>query len=411
MGPGDAKAARKCAAHGTMAAALDSGSAMSRANDPDQDAHAEAHDQRAIFDERRERCPVAHDEALGWSLYRHHDVLRVLADHETFSNTVSRHLSVPNGMDPPEHTAYRRLIEPYFSASRMAAFEPSCRGIAARRVGAAVDAGSVELMQDVAGAFAAEAQCAFLGWPMTMHEPLRSWTQRNQEATRAGDRERLSGLAREFETRVEALLAERRGAGAGPGADVTTRLLHEQVQGRPLRADEIVSILRNWTVGEVGTISASVGILAHHLAEHPGLQQQLRAEPERLPAAIDEILRLDGPLVANRRRPTRPVEIGGQRIDAGERLSIVWIAANRDPAVFDHPGEFRWDRDPADNLLYGAGIHVCPGAPLARLELRVMLEELLRASARIEPDRARRPLRATWPGAGFERLPLRLTGH
>ena len=88
-------------------------------------------DQRAAYDAMRRRCPVAYSEFLGWSLFRHEDVLRVLLDHETFSNAVSRHLSVPNGMDPPEHTAYRRLIEPFFSAERVAAFEPVCREIAA----------------------------------------------------------------------------------------------------------------------------------------------------------------------------------------------------------------------------------------------------------------------------------------
>ena len=88
-------------------------------------------DQRAAYDAMRRRCPVAYSEFLGWSLFRHEDVLRVLLDHETFSNAVSRHLSVPNGMDPPEHTAYRRLIEPFFSAEPVAAFEPVCREIAA----------------------------------------------------------------------------------------------------------------------------------------------------------------------------------------------------------------------------------------------------------------------------------------
>lgn len=369
-----------------------------------------SHDYRLTLDELRERCPVARNDRLGGtSLLRHADVVRVLHDHETFSNAVSQHLSVPNGMDPPEHTAYRRIIEPYFSPARMAAFEPDCRGIASRLVESAVQAGMVECMQEFAGPFAAQVQCAFLGWPETLQEPLQDWTRRNQQATRDGDRERLTELAQEFVQRVTALLAERREAGAGPETDITAALMHEQVGDWPLYDEEIVSILRNWTVGEVGTIAASVGILAHHLAADPALQQRLRNHPDLLPAAIDEILRLDGPLVANRRRATCPVEIGGRHIEEGERLMLVWIAANRDPAVFEQPDEIRLDRDPADNLLYGAGIHVCPGAPLARLELRVLLEELLRATSRIEPQPETEPVRAHWPAAGFEKLPLHLT--
>ena len=79
-------------------------------------------DQIAAYDDMRHRCPVAHSEYLHWSLFRHADVVRALNDHETFSNVVSSHLSVPNGMDPPQHTGYRRLIEPYFNPQRMAAF-------------------------------------------------------------------------------------------------------------------------------------------------------------------------------------------------------------------------------------------------------------------------------------------------
>ena len=175
-----------------------------------------------------------------------------------------------------------------------------------------------------------------------------------------------------------------------------------------MRDEEIVSILRNWTVGEVGTISASVGILVHYISEHADLQQRLSAQPSLLPAAIEEILRIHGPLVANRRITTRPVEIGGRKIGAGERISLIWISANRDGRVFEDPEAFRLDRDPAANLLYGAGIHVCPGAPLARMEMRVAIEELLAHTTRIEPIPDRPPTSAVYPASGFATLPLRI---
>lgn len=366
-------------------------------------------DQRLRYDELRECCPVARDDQGGWSLYRHADIQRVLHDPETFSNTVSRHLSVPNGMDPPEHTEYRRIVEPYFSAARMTAFEPHCRSIASDLAAGTVAAGTVDFMQAFAGPFAGRVQCAFLGWPEPLHEFLRDWTQRNQEATRRVHRDTLKALAREFEDCVRALLDERRAAAAGPDSDLTAALMHERVHDRFLNDDEIVSILRNWTVGEVGTIAAAVGILAHYLAVDPALQQRLRADAGLIPAAADEILRVDGPLVANRRRAICPVEVGGQRIEAGEQVTLVWIAANRDPAAFEHPHEVRLDRETPGNLLYGEGLHVCPGAPLARLELRVVLEELLHSTTRIEPNPETEPVRARWPAAGFEQLPLQIT--
>jgi cytochrome P450 len=187
---------------------------------------------------------------------------------------------------------------------------------------------------------------------------------------------------------------------------VTTELLHATVDGRLLTDEEIVSIIRNWTVGELGTIAASVGIVAHFLAMRPELQNRLRAEPSLLPAAIDEILRIHAPLIANRRVTTSPVMIGDRTIEAGQRLTLIWASANRDEAVFGDPDEFRLDRDPSQNLLYGAGIHVCPGAPLARLELRIALEELLARTSRmaVVPDKP--PARAAYPASGFSSLPL-----
>lgn len=369
-------------------------------------------DQRATFDDMRERRPVAHSDFLGWSLFRHADVVRVLNDAATFSGVVSRHLSVPNGMDPPEHTAYRRLIEPYFEPERMAAFAPACRQIAAAQVaslrGSKDYEVEVELMDALAHPFAVRVQCEFLGWPAPMHEALRLWTCKNRQATLAQDRVAMASIAQEFEGYVDELLRSRRTPGEHPEHDIAASLLAQEVNGRPLRDEEIASILRNWTVGEVGTISAAVGILAHYLAQHGDLQQQLRAQPALLPEAIDEILRIHGPLVANRRSTTRPVEIGGRKIAAGERISLNWIAANRDPDVFDEADTFRLGRDPAANLLYGVGIHVCPGAPLARMELRLVMEELLRGTALISPLAGKPPTLAVYPASGFATLPLQI---
>ncbi|NML84838.1 cytochrome P450 [Polaromonas sp.] len=365
-------------------------------------------DQRATFDDLRERCPVAYSDFLGWSLFRHQDVLRVLNDSATFSSVVSRHLSVPNGMDPPEHTGYRRIVERYFQPARMQAFEPPCREIAARLVRDLAGRDTLEFISVFAQPFAVRVQCAFLGWPAHLHEPLRVWTQKNREASLALDRPAMAALASEFARHVNELLQNRRTSDALAESDIVTSLLAQQVDGRPLRDEEIASILRNWTVGEVGTISASVGILAHYLAQHGDLQQQLRAQPSLLPEAIDEMLRLHGPLVANRRRTTRPVEIRGRQIAAGERLSLNWMAANRDPRVFEAADTFRLGRDPAANLLYGAGIHVCPGAPLARMELLVVMQALLGGTTRISLPADPPPTLAVYPASGFASLPLRV---
>lgn len=357
-------------------------------------------DPLAAYDAMREKQPVAYSDLLGWSVFRYADVLRVLHDPETFSSQVSRHISVPSGMDPPQHSPYRRLIDPYFSETRIAAFAPACRTIATEIVASALGRERVEWMK-LARTFAVRSQCAFLNWPPAMQEMLLTWISENQAAVFAEDKERLAQLARQLTESVRTMLHNRSTA----GDDITSELARAQVYGRSLHERELVSILRNWTAGEVGTLSAAAGILVRFLAADPELQNQLRGEPSRLAYAIEEILRIEGPLVSNRRVTTQPVELHGRRIGGGQRITIIWPAANRDSHVFEAPTRFRWNRDQSMNLLWGAGIHACPGAALARLELRVLMEQLLAVTARIEPG-VDSPTPATYPSGGYSVVPV-----
>jgi len=353
----------------------------------------------------RRNCPVAYSPELGWSVFRHADIVRILHDHETFSNDVSRHLSVPNGMDPPDHAAFRRMIGPYFVADRVAEFEPQCRQIADELLEPAAARGRVEVMSELASRFAARCQCAFLGWPAEIHGRLIAWGAQNQQAIRQFDRPALAKLAAEFESIVTEQVQQRRQS-PDDFPDVMLALMRERVHDRPLTAEELCSILRNWTVGEIGTIAASLGILLFHLSQSDQLQAQVRAAGSQLPAATDEILRVFNPLATNRRLTRHPVEIGGRRIDTGEQVMLHWIAANRDDEAFPDADQIRLDRDPSNNLLYGAGIHVCPGAPLARMELRVFLQSLFHHTSNVVPVANAAPVHATFPTSGFSSLPV-----
>ena len=362
----------------------------------------------AAYDHMRRRCPVAHSDYLHHSVFRHADVMRILMDPQTFSSQASRYVSVPNSMDPPEHTAYRALIEPYFGPDRMVEFEPTCRRICAELVSALPRNSSTEIMFGLAHPFALRMQCAFLGWPDSMHEPLLQWIHKKNVATLSGDSHAIAAVAMEFDETNRDLLKARRRAGDQAPDDVTTRLMHETVNGNPLAEEEIVSILRNWTVGELGTMASSVGIIANYLANHPDLQDRLRRDPDLVRPANDEILRIHAPLIANRRTPTCPVRVGGTQVQPGERLTLIWASANRDETVFGDPDEFRLDRDPSLNLLYGAGIHACPGAPLARLELEAMIQALLADTRRLEPSDEHPPMPAIYPASGYRQAILML---
>lgn len=361
-------------------------------------------DQIAAYDEMRRACPVAHSPYGYTSVFRHADALRIVRDHETFSSAVSRFPSVPNGMDPPEHTPFRQLIEPYFDEAHMDAFAPLCRNVAQKQVQALPVGQPVELMGEFAQIVALELQCAWLGWPDALHEPLRQWTLKNHAATLSRNEQAQAAVAREFDGYIKDLLSVRRNAGAAAPKDITTHLLRNDSMGRLLTEDEITSILRNWTVGELGTIAASIGILVQYLAVHTDVQQKLRDNAGLLPQAIDEILRIHAPLIMNRRVTTKDVELGGHTLPAGSRIAVLWASANRDETVFGDPDEFRPDRDPGLNLLYGAGVHVCPGAPLARLELLAVMQALLAGTQRLELNPHAPPVKAFFPGSGFSSL-------
>jgi len=361
----------------------------------------------AVQDALREGCPLAYSEQMGWSLFRHRDVMFALERPDIFSNVVSQHASIPNGMDQPEHTAYREMVESYFSPEVLDAFFPTCRHLCVASAEHALEAGELEVMTELALPFAARVQCAFLGWPESLHEALVRWHQANQRAIFAQDRDALRDLAEAFEGLVATQLQERMGPDqAVSGDDLTARLMSEEVQGRRLDSNELASIFRNWTVGEIGTISAAIGILLEFLARHPALQHRLREEEQLLPQAIDEILRLHNPLLSNRRVTRCPVELQGHSLEVGSKIALMWPAANRDPRVFEAPETFRLDRDPGPNLLYGAGIHVCPGAGLARMELQELCKELLRSTTDIALQPEHPPVFATYPATGFASLSL-----
>lgn len=361
-------------------------------------------DQRRAYDEMRERCSVAHSEFLGWSLFRHEDIVTVLADPKTYSN-VSRFLAIPNGMDPPAHGRYRKVLAAFFDQEQMSRIEPRAREIAVNLLGPMLSDDEVEFVGAFATPFVLKVLCALLGWPEQQWECLGGWTHGTQQAAFSRDQAAGKALASLFSEHVKANLDMHR-ASPDDVVDATDALLATTIDGERLDDDRIVSILRNWTAGH-GTVAAGLGIVVLHLALDPELQNRLRSDPSLIPAAIEEILRVDDPLVANRRTTTREVEIQGRTIPKGENLTLMWIAANRDPRAFDDPNTVRIERRTGASLVWGQGIHVCLGAPLARLEMRVALEELLSRTKRLDLA-SDAPRRAVYPGNGLAALLLRV---
>lgn len=363
----------------------------------------------AAYDELRAQCPVARGASGAWTLFSHADVTAAALDHETFSNAVSRHLQVPNGLDGATHTAYRAVVERYFSRERMTALEPAVRRVATELMTQVDIPGPIDAVA-LGARFAVRAASAWLGWPASLEDDLLRWMADNQAATRSQDRSRTAEVAQRFDAIIRSLTDARREAGDDAPDDVTTELVRERVDGRELTDEEIVSILRNWTGGDLGSLALCTGVVLTYLADHPGLQARLRSgvSDRELNAILDEILRIDDPFVANRRVATEPVTVGGRPLAAGDRVFLNWTSANRDPRVFGDPDAFDAVGNAPYNLVYGIGKHVCPGRPLATLELRVLTRTVIEATAAIEPDADRPRERALPPLGGFAAAPLRL---
>lgn len=347
----------------------------------------------------------------GRVLSRHADVIRAALDPAGFSSRCSRHLSVPNGMDGDEHARFRALVERYLAPGPVAALEPRFRRLAAELVRSLPGDRPVEAVGEIGARFAVRAQSAWLGWPAELETTLLRWVEDNREATRSRQPDRTAAVAERFDRIVRSLIEARRAAGRDADADVTTQLLGEQIDGRPPADEEIVSILRNWTAGDLWSIAACTGIVIHHLATHPERQRRWRTTPpsrRRLEAEIDEVLRIDDPFTFSRRRASRDIEIGGRPVRAGEQVALDWAAANRDPMVMGDPDAFRPTDNAPHNLVYGIGPHACPGRGLATLELRVVTEELLTAAGAIELAPGAPPVREPPPFGGYRAVPVLL---
>jgi cytochrome P450 len=211
----------------------------------------------------------------------------------------------------------------------------------------------------------------------------------------------LYALARE-------LIADRKVSPRDPASDPTSALLAARYEGEPLPDELIVGTVRQVLV--VGMIAPMVliGSISVHLSRDPALQAELRASPERIPAAIEEFLRLYTPYRGFARTAVCDIDLHGRHIPAGEPIALVYASANRDESVFENADQFVWDRPNMNqSLAFGRGPHNCPGAGLGRLELRVALEELLARTEHFELDGEIVPTR--FPEIGAMSVPLKFT--
>jgi len=348
--------------------------------------------------------PAVQPENSGfWSVVLHEDLARVHRDWAHFSSEGAdgpgsefggdaiRDMSRGDGVgsmmivtDPPRHTAYRKLVNRGFTPRSIAVLEPRLREVVRASIDAVADRGACDFVQDLAAAVPLQAIGELLGVPVDERPRLIEWT--NQIVSPEGDtpQELHASLmdAKQQLIAYAASLAHRKRR--SPEADLASRLLLGEVtltDGSTHRLSdaefELFLFLLIFGGNETTRSAIAAGMLA--FSEHPEQWARLRADRSLVPTAVEEILRYTSPVASMRRTVTAPVVLRGVALDRGDRVVMWYPAANRDERVFGPTAEaFDVGRRPGDHQAFGAGgPHFCLGAWLARLELRLMLEELL----------------------------------
>lgn len=373
------------------------------------DISPEGRDLREYTDELRQKHAVVKNTSGEWVLLKHTDVVAAAMDHESFSSDVSNYLQIPNGLDGEEHTHYRKIIDRYLSEEALVPYIPLFKKVAMQLVKELPRGKVLDAVSDIGAVFAVRAQCAWLGWPKELEPRLLKWMADNHAATRSKIHDKMAAVAKQFDEIIQSVIRPRKENQAQENSDVTTQLCHETIYGRELTEVELISILRNWTGGDLGSIALCVGVIIHKIAQQPELNVQLKkAKNSEIEAFIDEVLRLDNPFISNRRVTTCAVRIGGQEIPKGAKVKLHWTSANRDEAVFNN-NEFSPKKNRHKNIVYGVGKHACPGRMLATWELRIMLQALLFSVRNIEIAHNQKSEREVAPLGGFHRVPIILS--
>ena len=335
-----------------------------------------------------------------WVVSRHADALRVLLDPIAFSSVTGG--SRPHGgsflqdtpfagvmfnmMDPPRHDRIRALVNKGFTPRGIAALEHELRRRSRVILADAAARGRCDFVIDVARELPLQAICMLLGVPQEARTQLCDWMDLALEHTgrelfETNDAVREANLG--IRSYGAQLIASKR---VTPGDDMLSVVVHAELAGEqpPSLTDGelLMFFFLLFVAGSETTRKAIAGGLLALL--DTGEWQRLQREPERIALAVEEIVRWTTPSVYKRRTLTRDIELAGKRLRAGDKLTFWEMSANRDEAVFEHPFRFDIGRDPNPHLGFGHGVHYCLGANLARLEIRVMLEEVLAAGHEIE---------------------------
>jgi cytochrome P450 len=366
----------------------------------------------------RDEFPVYRQERLRfWALSRFADVYAAVTDHATFSSaqglTWDTSPAEQAGVlpmlvttDPPAHTALRQLVNRGLTPRRVAALEPAIRQIVLDAIGGLRTAGGGDLVSDLAVRLPLAVIGRFLGVPDGEGDDFHHWAAAVVSGTSGAEfHDEHHRAARALYGYFGSLIARRR---AAPGDDLVSALLGSELDGTRLADAQVLGFCFNLIVGGIETTSNLIASGMVLLQEHDDVRRRLAAEPTLVPAALEEFLRLETPVQGLCRTTTRTVALHGVTVPPGEKVLLLFGAANRDEREFAEPDRLDLQRVSERHLGFGYGAHYCIGAALARLMGRVAFEEMTTRLGPVEIDVAGGRRIRSGVGRGWLSLPLRL---
>ena len=351
-----------------------------------------------VYRRLRDDAPCYHNAELGfWALSRYDDVLAALHEPDTYCSRYGITLEQDNPLpmllttDPPAHTDLRRLVSRAFTPRRVADLEPEIRVLAERFLGGLVAGGEGDLIADYAARLPMDVIARMLGVSEHDEEQLRIWTNLlldRDEGVPDVTPEGVVAATNLYKYFCD-FVADRRAAVASGRApdDLTTALCESGADGPALADDQVVGFCFLLIIAGNETTTKLLANCLLALQRFPDERRKVVADPSRIPDAVEEILRYEGSTQLMARTLTRPVELHGEQMPEGDKVLLLLGSANRDERVWERPDDFDIDRTSSvQHVGFGHGIHVCLGAALARLEMRVSLEEIFRLMPDYEID-------------------------
>jgi cytochrome P450 len=365
-----------------------------------------AFDPHETYATLRDKCPVGRSESYGgfYVISRYEDIDYVVHNPETFSSYPAdtpppaghtRPLP-PFEVDPPDHRHYRRIVDPLFGPKRVNVLEPPLRAAARSLVDAIAETKEFDFLAEFARPYPSTAFLSLIGVDAegSLRDQLCDWVEQVLHTTGAadGDAEARTAVRVEAAQALRAFLSDVLDAGRDKPGTIFHSLFEASFAGeRALTRREVLDFSYLLVLAGVDTVTTALGFSFLHLAQRPDLQDQLVADPSKIPGAIEEFLRYET-AVHPSRTVVAPCTLGDVSLEPGDRIVIPYASADRDERAFERPDDLLIDRSPNRHFAFGGGSHRCLGSHLARLEMRVAFEEFF----------ARIPEFSLPPGAAVE---------